>query len=93
MHWIQLNLSTLLLVAIVLICPVSMMWMMRGRNKGGNEDNHAVTRDDGVRDGRVVESRGGSAGMPSVGTSPVSMPQERASILEAERRRHEDGNT
>lgn len=53
MNWIGANLGTLVLICLVLICPVSMMWMMRGKNKAADANDRATTR------GRLLEDRTG----------------------------------
>ena len=38
--------SRLLILALVLVCPLMMLWMMRGHNRGGHDgDDSSSTRD------------------------------------------------
>lgn len=68
MNWGNLNVGTLLLIAIVLVCPISMIWMMRGRS------NDTTPRGNHERE----EGTGG----PVVG--PVAAAKEQAVAPRAE---------
>lgn len=64
MDWIQQNLGTLLLFALVLLCPLTMMWMMRGKSRNSHTTGDRITKSDRPPEGRSGESRDGSKERP-----------------------------
>lgn len=82
-----MELGTLLLVALVLACPIGMMWMMRGKH-GRHESHSRGTDDRGQPAADPRERVAGPAEQPQVRASgPDVLGDEHGATTDVHRRR------
>lgn len=70
--------GTVLLVALVLGCPISMMWMMRGQHGKQGRDREVDTKNQDSRDDgdRAISEKSGAAVLPDADRAGTALQRE-----------------